>query len=137
MFGYDSTLPVTIEELIPLCRTVVRAARRSLAIADLPFGSYEAGPDDAFHSAIRFMKETGAHAVKLEGGRRSSKQIEQFVRAGIQVMAYIGFTPQSEHGLGGHTLQGRGEGTLCDAAVTYRQEVQAGEYPAPQHEYYM
>lgn len=112
VFGYDSTLPVTIEELIPLCRAVVRGAKRALVIADLPFGSYEAGPDDALHSAIRFMKETGAHAVKLEGGRRSSKQIEQIVRAGIPVMAHIGFTPQSEHGLGGHTIQGRGEGAV-------------------------
>ena len=110
VFGYDSTLPVTSEELIPLCRAVVRGAKRALVIADLPFGSYEAGPDDALHSAIRFMKETGAHAVKLEGGRRSAKQIEQIVRAGIPVMAHIGFTPQSEHGLGGHMIQGRGDG---------------------------
>ncbi|MEY2523699.1 MAG: 3-methyl-2-oxobutanoate hydroxymethyltransferase [Ilumatobacteraceae bacterium] len=110
VFGYDSTLPVTIEELIPLCRAVVRGAKRALVVADLPFGAYEAGPDDALHSAIRFMKETGAHAVKLEGGRRSSKQIEQIVRAGIPVMAHIGFTPQSEHGLGGHMVQGRDDG---------------------------
>jgi len=110
VFGYDSTLGVTSDELIPLCRAVVRGARRALVIADLPFGSYEAGPDDALHTAIRFMKETGAHAVKLEGGRRSAKQIEQIVRAGIPVMAHIGFTPQSEHGLGGHMIQGRGEG---------------------------
>jgi len=110
VFGYDSTLPVTTEELIPLCRAVVRAAKRAFVIADMPFGSYEAGPDDALHAAIRFMKETGAHAVKLEGGRRSAKQIEAIVRAGIPVMAHIGFTPQSEHGLGGHVIQGRGEG---------------------------
>ncbi len=110
VFGYDSTLPVTSDELIPLCRAVVHAAKRAFVIADLPFGSYEAGPDDALHTAIRFMKETGVHAVKLEGGRRSAKQIEQIVRAGIPVMAHIGFTPQSEHGLGGHMIQGRGEG---------------------------
>jgi 3-methyl-2-oxobutanoate hydroxymethyltransferase len=108
VFGYDSTLPVTSEELIPLCRAVVRAAKRAFVIADLPFGSYEAGPDDALHTAIRFMKETGAHAVKIEGGRRSEEQIRQIVRAGIPVMAHIGFTPQSEHGLGGHVIQGRG-----------------------------
>ncbi len=110
VLGYDSTLPVTSEELIPLCRAVVRAARRALVVADLPFGSYEAGPDDALHTATRFMKETGAHAVKLEGGRRSARQIEAIVRAGIPVMAHIGFTPQSEHGLGGHIIQGRGDG---------------------------
>lgn len=112
VFGYDSTLPVTSEELIPLCRAVVRAAKRAFVVADLPFGSYEAGPDDALHTAIRFMKETGAHAVKLEGGVRSAEQIRQIVRAGIPVMAHIGFTPQSEHGLGGHVIQGRGEGAV-------------------------
>ena len=110
VFGYDTTLPVTSEELIPLCRAVVLACRRALVIADMPFGSYEAGPDDALHTAIRFMKETGAHAVKLEGGRRSARQIEHIVTAGIPVMAHIGYTPQSEHGLGGHIIQGRGEG---------------------------
>jgi 3-methyl-2-oxobutanoate hydroxymethyltransferase len=118
VFGYDTTLPVTSEELIPLCRAVVLACRRALVVADLPFGSYEAGPDDALHTAIRFMKETGAHAVKLEGGERSAAQIRQIVTAGIPVMAHIGFTPQSEHGLGGHIIQGRGEGAkqlLADA----------------------
>jgi 3-methyl-2-oxobutanoate hydroxymethyltransferase len=118
VFGYDSTLPVTSEELIPLCAAVVRAAKRAFVIADMPFGTYEAGPADALHNAIRFMKETGAHAVKLEGGKRSAPQIEAIVRAGIPVMAHIGFTPQSEHGLGGHIIQGRGEGAerlLADA----------------------
>jgi len=118
VFGYDTTIPVTIDELIPLTRAVVRGANRALVIADLPFGSYENGPDEALASAIRFMKETGAHAVKLEGGVRSAKQIKRIVRAGIPVMAHIGFTPQSEHGLGGHIIQGRGEGAaqlLADA----------------------
>ena len=118
VFGYDTTIPVTLDELIPLTRAVVRAVSRALVVADLPFGSYENGPDDALASAIRFMKETGAHAVKLEGGVRSAKQIKRIVRAGIPVMAHIGFTPQSEHGLGGHIIQGRGEGAeqlLADA----------------------
>lgn len=109
VFGYDTTIPVTLDELIPLTRAVVRAVSRALVVADLPFGSYENGPDEALHSAIRFMKETGAHAVKLEGGVRSAEQIQRIVRAGIPVMAHIGFTPQSEHGLGGHIIQGRGE----------------------------
>ena len=113
VFGYDTTLPVTNDELIPLCRAVVRAVKRALVVADMPFGSYEVGPDEALHTAIRFMKETGAHAVKLEGGVRSAKQIEAIVRAGIPVMAHIGFTPQSEHGLGGHLIQGRGEGAAA------------------------
>ena len=84
----------------------------------MPFGSYESGADDALHTAFRFMKETGAHAVKLEGGVRSAEQIRRIVSAGIPVMAHIGFTPQSEHGLGGHVIQGRGEGIeqlLADA----------------------
>jgi 3-methyl-2-oxobutanoate hydroxymethyltransferase len=110
VFGYDTTLPVTNDELIPLCRAVVRAVKRALVVADMPFGSYETGAEEALHTAIRFMKETGAHAVKLEGGVRSAPQIEAIVRAGIPVMAHIGFTPQSEHGLGGHLIQGRGEG---------------------------
>jgi 3-methyl-2-oxobutanoate hydroxymethyltransferase len=108
VFGYDTTVPVTVEELIPLCRGVVRAAKRALVVADLPFGSYEANPDDALHTAVRFMKEAGVHAVKLEGGRRSAASIERIVQAGIPVMGHVGFTPQSEHGLGGHVVQGKG-----------------------------
>ena len=118
VFGYDTTLPVTIDELIPLTRAVARAAQRALVVADLPFGSYENGPDEALSTAIRFMKETSAHAVKLEGGVRSAEQIQRIVRAGIPVMGHVGFTPQSEHGLGGHLIQGRGaaaEQLLADA----------------------
>lgn len=110
VFGHDTTVPTTIDELIPLTRAVVRAASRALVVADLPFGSYESGPDDALHTAVRFMKETGAHAVKLEGGVRSTPQIERLVQSGIPVMGHVGFTPQSEHGLGGHVVQGRGVG---------------------------
>ena len=214
VYGYDTTLPITIDELIPLARAVVKGAPHALVVADLPFGSYEAGPQQALATATRFMKETGAHAVKLEGGVRSAKQIKRIVRAGIPVMAHIGFTPQSEHGLGGHIIQGRGEGaeqlladahaveeagafavvlemvpsgvatqvpaeltiptisvgagpncdgqllvwsdwagftrgripkfvkqyaaigqTLLDAAIAFREEVDSGVYPAPEHEY--
>lgn len=109
VLGYDTTLPVTVDELIPLTRAVAHAAQRALVVADMPFGSYESGPDHALETAFRFMKETGAHAVKLEGGVRSAEQIRRIVSAGIPVMAHIGFTPQSEHGLGGHVIQGRGE----------------------------
>ncbi|QUW19119.1 3-methyl-2-oxobutanoate hydroxymethyltransferase [Agrococcus sp. Marseille-Q4369] len=108
VFGYDTTLPVTVDELIPLTRAVARGAKRALVVADLPFGSYETNPREAVHTAIRFMKETGAHAVKLEGGERSAEQIRHIVEAGIPVMAHVGFTPQAEHGLGGHVIQGRG-----------------------------
>ena len=109
VFGYDTTLPVTLDELIPLTRAVANAVKRAFVVADMPFGSYETSPDEALHTAFRFMKETHAHAVKLEGGVRSAEQIRRIVSAGIPVMAHIGFTPQSEHGLGGHIIQGRGE----------------------------
>lgn len=109
VYGYDTTLPVSIDDLIPLARAVAGAVQRAFVVADMPFGSYETGPDEALHTAFRFMKETGAHAVKLEGGVRSAEQIRRIVSAGIPVMAHIGFTPQSEHGLGGHVIQGRGE----------------------------
>lgn len=118
VLGYDTTLPVTVDELIPLTRAVARAVKRAFVVADMPFGSYETGPQEALHTAVRFMKETGAHAVKLEGGERSTEQIRRIVDAGIPVMAHIGFTPQSEHGLGGHLVQGRGAGAerlLADA----------------------
>jgi 3-methyl-2-oxobutanoate hydroxymethyltransferase len=108
VLGYDTTLPVTVDELIPLTRAVAASASRALVIADLPFGSYETGPDEALHTAFRFMKETHAQAVKLEGGERSAEQIRRIVSAGIPVMGHIGFTPQSEHQLGGHVIQGRG-----------------------------
>jgi 3-methyl-2-oxobutanoate hydroxymethyltransferase len=118
VLGYDTTLPVTVDQLIPLTRAVANAAQRAFVVADMPFGSYETGPDEALHTAFRFMKETGAHAVKLEGGVRSAEQIRRVVSAGIPVMAHIGFTPQSEHQLGGHVIQGRGSGVeqlLADA----------------------
>ncbi|TFC96856.1 MULTISPECIES: 3-methyl-2-oxobutanoate hydroxymethyltransferase [Cryobacterium] len=109
VFGYETTLPVTVDELIPLTRAVARAVTRALVVADMPFGSYETGQTEALHTAVRFMKEAQAHAVKLEGGVRSHKQIKRIVASGIPVMGHIGFTPQSEHGLGGHIIQGRGE----------------------------
>jgi len=118
VYGYDTTIPVSVDDLIPLARAVAGAVNRAFVVADMPFGSYETGPDEALHTAFRFMKETGAHAVKLEGGVRSAEQIRRIVSAGIPLMAHIGFTPQSEHGLGGHVIQGRGEGIeqlLADA----------------------
>lgn len=118
VYGYDTTVPVTIEELIPLVRGVVRGAPHALVVADLPFGSYEAGPQQALATATRMLKETGAHAVKLEGGERVAAQIAAVSAAGIPVMAHIGFTPQSVNGLGGFRVQGRGdaaEQTIHDA----------------------
>jgi 3-methyl-2-oxobutanoate hydroxymethyltransferase len=118
VYGYDTTVPVTIDELIPLVRGVVRGAPHALVVADMPFGSYEAGPTQALASATRFMKETGAHAVKLEGGERVTAQIAALTCAGIPVMAHVGFTPQSVNTLGGFRVQGRGdaaEQTIADA----------------------
>jgi 3-methyl-2-oxobutanoate hydroxymethyltransferase len=118
VYGYDTTVPVSVDELIPLVRGVVRGAPHALVVADLPFGSYEAGPAAALDAAIRFMKEAGAHAVKLEGGERVAPQIAALSAAGIPVMAHIGFTPQSVNTLGGFRVQGRGdaaEQTIHDA----------------------
>jgi 3-methyl-2-oxobutanoate hydroxymethyltransferase len=109
VYGNETSLPVTVDELLPLARAVVRSVRRALVVADLPFGSYQASPEQAFHTSVRFMKEAGAHAVKLEGGAEMAPQVELLTRSGIPVMAHIGFTPQSEHTLGGYRVQGRGE----------------------------
>jgi 3-methyl-2-oxobutanoate hydroxymethyltransferase len=107
--GHDSTLPITMDDLVSLTSAVVRGTVRALVVADLPFGSYQESGAQALRSATRFMKESGAHAVKLEGGRRVAPQIQTLVTAGIPVMAHIGLTPQSVNALGGYHVQGRGE----------------------------
>jgi 3-methyl-2-oxobutanoate hydroxymethyltransferase len=109
VYGYESTLPVTVDELLPLVRAVVKSTKRAFVIGDLPFGSYEDGPSQALQTSIRFMKEGGCHAVKFEGGVRVAEQIRKVTDAGIPVMGHIGFTPQSEHRLGGYRVQGRGD----------------------------
>ena len=108
VFGHETTLPLTVDELLPLARAVSRSTRRAFVVSDLPFGSYEEGPVQALRTAVRFMKEGGAHGVKLEGGVRVAEQIRKITGAGIPVMGHIGFTPQSEHQLGGYRVQGRG-----------------------------
>ena len=109
VFGHDTTIPVTVDELIPLTAAVVRGTSRALVVADLPFGSYQASPAAALAAATRFLKEAGAHAVKLEGGHRVLRQVEDLVAAGIPVMAHLGLTPQSVNAFGGYRVQGRGE----------------------------
>jgi 3-methyl-2-oxobutanoate hydroxymethyltransferase len=109
VLGYETTVQVTVDELLPLVRAVTRSTSRALVVADLPFGSYQSGPQQALATAMRMMKEGSAHAVKLEGGRRVAASVEAIVGAGIPVMAHVGFTPQSEHALGGYRVQGRGE----------------------------
>jgi len=109
VFGHDTTIPVTVDDLIPLTAAVVRGTSRAMIVADLPFGSYQASPAAALAAATRFLKESGAHAIKLEGGMRVAHQVEELVAAGIPVMAHLGLTPQSVHAFGGYRVQGRGE----------------------------
>jgi 3-methyl-2-oxobutanoate hydroxymethyltransferase len=119
VYGFETTVPVTVDHLLPLCRAVTSAAKHAMVVADLPFGSYQASPQQALATATRFMKEGLAHAVKLEGGKPMVPEVELLVRAGIPVMGHIGFTPQSEHVLGGYKVQGRGSGAdkLMDDAL--------------------
>ena len=123
VFGFETTVPVTVEHLLPLVKAVTSSTRRAMVVADLPFGSYQASPEQALGTATRFMKEGLAHAVKLEGGKLMVPEIELLVRAGIPVMGHVGFTPQSEHVLGGYKVQGRGEAAdrLVDDAVALEQ----------------
>ena len=118
VYGNDTTVPVTVDELLPLTRAVARSVQRALIVGDLPFGSYQGSPEQAYATAVRFMKEGLAHCVKLEGGVEMAPQISKLSQGGIPVMAHIGFTPQSEHALGGYRVQGRGdaaERVLADA----------------------
>ncbi|MBA2465009.1 MAG: 3-methyl-2-oxobutanoate hydroxymethyltransferase [Nocardioidaceae bacterium] len=123
VYGNETSLPVTVDELVPLVRAVTRSTQRALVVADLPFGSYQGSPEQAFHTAVRFMKEADALAVKLEGGSEMVPQVRKLTESGIPVMAHIGFTPQSEHNLGGYRVQGRGEAAarLVDAAHAMEQ----------------
>ncbi|MFI9610411.1 3-methyl-2-oxobutanoate hydroxymethyltransferase [Streptomyces sp. NPDC052023] len=106
--GYETTVPVTLDEMTMLSAAVVRGTSRSLIVGDLPFGSYQEGPVQALRSATRLVKEAGVQAVKLEGGERSHEQIRLLVESGIPVMAHIGLTPQSVNAMG-YRVQGRGE----------------------------
>ena len=109
VYGNDTSLPVTVDELLPLTRAVARSVGRAMVVGDLPFGSYQASPEQGYLTAVRFMKEAGAHCVKLEGGAEMTPVIRKCTQGGIPVMAHIGFTPQSEHTLGGYRVQGRGD----------------------------
>jgi 3-methyl-2-oxobutanoate hydroxymethyltransferase len=109
VYGYPTTVPVTIDELIPLVKAVVRGSHRAMVIADLPFGSYQASIQQALETSAAFMKDGGAHAIKLEGGASVLPQVEALSNAGVPVIAHVGLTPQSVHVLGGYRVQGRGE----------------------------
>lgn len=108
VYGYEDTVPITEEELLPLVSAVSRGSKQALIIADLPFGSYQISPEQAVATASRFIK-AGAHAVKIEGGKSIIKQVTALVNAGIPVMGHVGLTPQSATALGGYKVQGRGE----------------------------
>ena len=107
VLGYDSTLPVTLEDMARHGAAVVRGSRRAHVVVDMPFGSYQTSPEEALRNAVRLMQETGCGSVKLEGGVRSAATVERLVHAGIPVMGHVGLTPQSVHALGGYRVQGR------------------------------
>lgn len=109
VLGHETTVPMTMDQLVPMVQAVVRGTHTALVVADLPFGSYEAGPEVALLSAVRHLKEGGAQAVKLEGGHRVLPQVRAMTAAGIPVMGHLGLTPQSVNALGGvRRVQGRG-----------------------------
>ena len=108
VLGHATTVPVTVDELLPMVRAVSRSTSRPMVVADLPFGTYQASPEQALATAVRFLQVGGAHAVKLEGGRRVVPQVELLVGAGVPVMGHVGLTPQSELVMG-LRVQGRGE----------------------------
>jgi 3-methyl-2-oxobutanoate hydroxymethyltransferase len=109
MQGQDTTLPVTLDDIVYHTRAVARGARRALVVADMPFGSYQISAEDALRNAVRCIKDGGAQAVKLEGGTSMAATIERISTADIPVMGHVGLTPQSIHRMGGHRVQGRNE----------------------------
>jgi 3-methyl-2-oxobutanoate hydroxymethyltransferase len=124
--GHTSTIPITVDELLPMVAAVVRGTSTAVVIADLPFGSYQESPAQAMATATRFMKEAGAHAVKLEGGAAVLPQVEALASAGVPVIGHLGLTPQSVNLLGGYRVQGRGESgqmlhARCESARKFRR----------------
>jgi len=119
VLGYESTLPVTMEEMLHHTGAVARGVKRAFLVADMPFGSYQASQDEAIRNATRFIKESGAHAVKIEGGERRAGLVRRMAEAEISVVAHIGLTPQSIHRMSGYKVQGRSveaiEGLYADA----------------------
>jgi 3-methyl-2-oxobutanoate hydroxymethyltransferase len=107
VLGYDSTLPVTVDDMVHHGKAVVRGAKRAHVVVDMPFGSYQGGWEDAMRNAVRIMQETGAGSVKLEGGVRSAELVRRLVDAGIPVMGHVGLTPQSVNAFGGWKIQGK------------------------------
>ena len=128
VLGYDTTVPVTMDEMLHHTRAAGRGCQRSLLVADMPFGSYQTGPVQAFENACRFLKETPAHSVKLEGGVIMAETISYLTLRGIPVMGHIGLMPQSVHTMGGYRIQGRGEEGLQSLLNDARAVQDAGAY---------
>lgn len=126
--GQDTTLPVTMDEIVYHTRMVARGVRRSLLVGDMPFGSYQVGPEDAVRNAIRLVKEGGAHAVKLEGGQGVAESIRRIVTAEIPVMGHVGLTPQSVHRMGGFRVQGRSDEARARVLADARAVEEAGAF---------
>ena len=126
--GGDTTLPVTLEDVLYHTRWVARAARRALVVADMPFGSYQVSSEEALRSAVRLVKEGGAHAVKLEGGVRVAETIRRIVDAEIPVMGHVGLTPQAVHRMGGYRVQGRTEAERARVLADARAVERAGAF---------
>lgn len=128
VMGYETTLPITMDEMVVFAKAVAAGAKHSFLVCDLPFGSYEISPQQAVESSIRLMKETGIHAVKIECDERHAETVAAIAAAGIPVLAHIGFTPQSEHALGGYRVQGRGEEAAAAMIHTAKTLEQAGAF---------
>lgn len=128
ILGYDSTVPLTVDEMVPFVRAVSRGAEHSFVVADLPFGSYEVAPEQAVESSIRMMKLGAPNAIKFEGGRRVARQVKAVTDAGIPFMGHLGFTPQSENSLGGRRIQGRGDGGYDDMLADALALQEAGAF---------
>ena len=126
--GQDTTLPVTMEESLYHTRLVSRGASRALVVGDMPFGSYQVSAEDALRNAIRFVKEGGAQAVKLEGGTAVLDTVRRIVTAEIPVMGHVGLTPQAIHRMGGHRVQGRTEASRARVLADARAVQEAGAF---------
>ncbi|MFW2388697.1 MAG: 3-methyl-2-oxobutanoate hydroxymethyltransferase [Polyangiales bacterium] len=126
--GQDSTLPVTVDEVIYHCRAVARGTKRAHIVGDMPFLSWQVSVEDALRNAGRFLSEGGAHSVKLEGGVDAAATIARIVKAGIPVMAHVGLTPQSVHAMGGFRVQGKTEETAARVLADAKAVAEAGAY---------
>ena len=126
--GQETTLPVTMDEMLYHCRAVARGSKRAHLVGDMPFMSYQVGPEDALRNAGRFLAEGGMHAVKLEGGNEVAASIRRIVAAGIPVMGHVGLTPQSVHAMGGFRVQGKREEEAQRVLSDARAVADAGAY---------